>query len=662
MTTPHGATPDEWDHFSLVLGLTADLLPVVSNPDAQISPQSKMKSLGKTPSIYNRSGHVAGIANWTQRVSTNGDIVNWREQPDYGICLQTRSVRALDCDIANNPVLAKDIHDEIDTFLQIALPARQRADSSKFLLAFTLRGDYSKRTITTEGGIIEFLATGQQFIAAGRHQDGARYEWVGGSPDDIPELLPDVFEKLWTRLIKCFAVEGSNTTSVPSTKPAKLTEAIQNDPVAQHLIAQNVVLSTERDGRLHIVCPFQSEHTNDSAESATSYFPARTGGYERGHFHCLHAHCGQRTDAEFLAALGIDTASADFDILPGASETKESAAPSTNRYKFEPWETSIDQPPPKWWVKGVIPQAALGVIFGPPGSGKTFLALDIGCAVARGEPWRGIRVNPGRVAYIAAEDAAGVRHRLKAYALHNNVLPGSMPLAILADSPSFMKNEDVAEVLKALKAWGAVDLIFVDTWSRVIAGFDENSAEHVTKAIKYCEALHRHTGAIVILIHHSGKDSTKGARGSTALLGAADCEIEITRSDDDRVAQITKLKNSMDGMEFGFKLAPVEVARDEDGEPIMSCVVEHTQAKKKAKSRKPGDVGEIILRLLNEHSLGGPLAEAELIELAVNQMVLTPGAKRDQRGANAGKALLRLIADSRVTRDSNGKIGLPCED
>ena len=57
----YGATPQEWAHFDVVLGLTEDLLPVVSNPNAVISPQSKMKGLGKTPSRYNRQREVAGI-------------------------------------------------------------------------------------------------------------------------------------------------------------------------------------------------------------------------------------------------------------------------------------------------------------------------------------------------------------------------------------------------------------------------------------------------------------------------------------------------------------------------------------------------------------------------------------------------------------------------
>ena len=95
----YGATPDDWAHFDLVLGLTADLLPVVSNPGAEISDLSKMKAIGKTPSQYNPQRKVVGLPKWTDRRSTGADVERWAKEPDYGICLQTREIRALDIDI-----------------------------------------------------------------------------------------------------------------------------------------------------------------------------------------------------------------------------------------------------------------------------------------------------------------------------------------------------------------------------------------------------------------------------------------------------------------------------------------------------------------------------------------------------------------------------------
>ena len=49
MSIRHGASPDEWTTLDLVLGLTEDLLPVVSRPDAKISERSSLKALLQEP-------------------------------------------------------------------------------------------------------------------------------------------------------------------------------------------------------------------------------------------------------------------------------------------------------------------------------------------------------------------------------------------------------------------------------------------------------------------------------------------------------------------------------------------------------------------------------------------------------------------------------------
>jgi predicted P-loop ATPase len=74
------------------------------------------------------------------------------------------------------------------------------------------------------------------------------------------------------------------------------------------------VIGQGRDGELHITCPFKDGHSMDSGPSETVYFPKGTGGFEQGHFKCLHASCGERQDVDFLDALGVRAA--DFDDLP----------------------------------------------------------------------------------------------------------------------------------------------------------------------------------------------------------------------------------------------------------------------------------------------------------------------------------------------------------
>ena len=181
-----GATPAEWQRLC-GMGLQADLLPVVSNPSAPISPRSKMKDLGKTPSKYNSQREAVGIPEWTDLKASDKDIARWQRDNDLGICLQTRQVRAIDIDITDAAMVER-VRGLVE-LLGGVMPVRARPNSSKCLLAFRLDGVYSKRILRTDKGIIEFLANGQQFIAVGTHPSGARYEWEGGLPFEFPQLL-----------------------------------------------------------------------------------------------------------------------------------------------------------------------------------------------------------------------------------------------------------------------------------------------------------------------------------------------------------------------------------------------------------------------------------------------------------------------------------------
>ncbi len=57
-----------------------------------------------------------------------------------------------------------------------------------------------------------------------------------------------------------------------------------------------------QDGKQHIQCPFESEHTGQAADYAT--FVANKGnGYASWEIHCMHSHCADRDRLHFLAAM-----------------------------------------------------------------------------------------------------------------------------------------------------------------------------------------------------------------------------------------------------------------------------------------------------------------------------------------------------------------------
>lgn len=660
-----GATQDDWAHFDLVLGLTQDLLPVVSNPKATIDPESSMKALGKTPSRYNASRNAVGFAQWTQHQTTPEEIARWAKEKDYGICIQTRRVRAIDIDIDDDD-LARRVREFCGRWLA-GSPTRTRSNSGKALVVFDCPGDLTKRKFKVDGGIVELLATGQQFIAVGTHPSGARYEWAEGLPDAIQTLTLDEVNALWSALAEEFAIEDS-TTQASSVKAQKLSEVVGADPVAQYLLDKSMVKRSERDGRLHITCPFESDHTSDSGDTATTYWPAHTGGYANGHFHCLHAHCEHRTDQEFLDAIEYADTSlqSEFEAIGEAGSVPSSAdepsvirdepgalptAPKPQRFAVQPAHAFAQGKPPSWMIKGFLPRAELAVLFGESGSGKSFLALDVAVDIAMGTPWRGRTTRKGRVVYVAAEGAGGFRNRLKAIGQQRGIELDQIPIGVIADAPNMLEKADALDVAKAIVAAGGADLVIMDTWAQVTAGANENSGEDMGRALTHCKGIHRATGALVLLVHHSGKDSSRGARGWSGLRAAADVELEVLRNDNARSVSVTKLKDGEDGAEFGFRLENVVLGLDEDGEEISSCIVEHNDqgAVQRGKDKGPrGDVQRLILAAMRDlEGLGEPWVEyTELKDAVVNQLAFDPAdGKKDRRGERVNNPLDRLVAD-----------------
>lgn len=299
-----GAFPEDWDRLDLVEGFGEDLLPVVSNATAAISSNSFMRQLGKTPSIYNRRKEVTGLTKWTSKKATVAEITQWRKNPDYGICLQTRNVRAFDIDV-DDVTQAKAITDYLCKLLPQNAAIRSRADSGKCLIAVKIGGELRKRTVHVEGGMIEFLATGQQFVAYGTHPKGQRYQWNDG---DFVTISVEEFEEIWKKVCDLFGIAKATEGGL-----RKRGEDLKfDDPIVDQLD----VIGTTSDGKgLHIKCPFEDEHTTESVVGSTSYFPTGTNGYEQGHFKCLHAHCEGRTDDEFMDALNVQLVTT-FEALP----------------------------------------------------------------------------------------------------------------------------------------------------------------------------------------------------------------------------------------------------------------------------------------------------------------------------------------------------------
>lgn len=373
------------------------------------------------------------------------------------------------------------------------------------------------------------------------------------------------------------------------------------------------------------------------------YGMARWNSFGKGDGKVVTARSLVRLANEHGAHLDLSMASADeFDSI-GTADFPTGAAAPLKPPRFTPVSVGefAGRPPPTWVIKGVLPKAELVVLYGESGSGKSFMALQLAGAISRGVPWRGHRVKQGRVVYIAAEGTGGFRNRCVAYAQAEGIDLADLPLDIIADAPNLLLKEDAKDVAKAI---GKADVVFVDTWAQVTPGGNENAGEDMGKALSHCKGIRRATGAVVVLVHHSGKDASKGARGWSGLRAAADAELEVVRSPGGRMMRTAKQKDGADDLQWGFALETVQLGVDEDLDPITSCIVVDAEVPTarvlKAMGPKEAIVNEVIQEFAKAQTKG--IEVTAVIVEAVKRMDPPQEGKRDTRKQHARRALESL--------------------
>ncbi|WP_323769340.1 helicase RepA family protein [Antarctobacter sp.] len=231
-------------------------------------------------------------------------------------------------------------------------------------------------------------------------------------------------------------------------------------------------------------------------------------------------------------------------------------------------------------VKGWMDRNCLSMLYGPSNAGKTFVALDIAMHIAAGQPWHGQRVNGGPVLYIAAEGGAGIRNRLAAIKRDRPEVAGA-PFTLLPVGLDLHGEGDATAVCTIMPDADPA-LVVIDTLARSMGGGDENAAKDAAMFVRNCDLIREATGAHVMVVHHTGKDEDRGARGSSALRAAMDTEIQVTAGWE----IISRKQRDQEPPEpLHFKLRPVTLGMDEDGEPVTSAVVDMAEPPKK--ERKP---------------------------------------------------------------------------
>ena len=233
----------------------------------------------------------------------------------------------------------------------------------------------------------------------------------------------------------------------------------------------------------------------------------------------------------------------------------------------------------KYLVSGLLEEQSLAQLFGDPGSGKSFLAIDIACAVGSGKDFHSFPTKKATVVYVAGEGRKGIIRRVHAWSKFHGVDLADITLFVSRTAIGINAGHNLEDFKKELRnlpePYDRPGLIVIDTLARNFGNGDENDTKDMTAFIAEVDKLSDEFSCATLLVHHAGHGDKNRGRGSSALKGALDTEYKISKSEDRLSMSCTKMKDDDEPPDMGFYLIPVDLGNDEVGSPISSAALEY---------------------------------------------------------------------------------------
>lgn len=282
----------------------------------------------------------------------------------------------------------------------------------------------------------------------------------------------------------------------------------------------------------------------------------------------------------------------------------------------------IERKPTDWLIRGYLVRNTLAGLIAPPGTCKSFLAVDWACRVATGTPWHGKPVKRGAVFYLAGEGHAGISKRVEGWCIANEASRAGMPLFVSGGIPFLCDSQNVEdgvaeleEIADALFFGHGIEpaLIVIDTVARAMNGADENTAEDMGRFIAAKDALRARWGATVLSVHHTGHEGTR-ARGSSNYAANLDSDFYLTNKGDQ--VQLKAGDKSKDWRPPApVMLSRVEITTSvigEDGQPETTLVLHDAAGAILERSSAQRDkVLELHRRGLSERTIADEIGVAK---------------------------------------------------
>ena len=609
-----GAVPT--NYFARIAQLGYSRLVPVIPPDAPISEGSslfkrigtKQDGRGKTPGVQGKDGKFYSF-DWTPYEADERDHHRWHGM-GAGVGIKTgNGIIAIDADTMN-AAHAKTIKDIVDELVGPCPIRIGQYPKAIYLVRCSAPLPYQRIEFGDER--VEILTEGKFFVAQGIHpKTNKPYTWPKPivALDELPTLSPDQVTALLERLRSALpeaskVIKEGGEAVIPQHAlrgdPALIRKAVAAIPNTSALFPSReayrdmgyaIKAAVEHDGEAFDIfaewCdrwvdgPDDGNHPDVvAADWSRMKPPFRRGApwiYEKAETH---------GDGKFsVSEVWFDNID-EKPLQPTLSElfaAAEKPGGTQSRtfefLRFADVATSGLTTNPSL-IKGLLDQGAMSVLYGDSNVGKTFVAMDMAFHIGAGLNYGGLRTTAGLVAYVAAEGGNGAKKRLVAL---RNKYPGVDPDFVLLPASVDLRRPgaDLVPLIAALKTLGApVAMLVVDTLSRAMAGGDENSSVDMGALVKNFDALRQAIApAHLMIVHHTGKDKAKGARGHSLLRAATDTEIEVA----DGVIAATKQRDMDKSWASAFSLDVVRLGLDADGDPITSCTVrlEDVQAVRK---------------------------------------------------------------------------------
>lgn len=447
---------------------------------------------------------------------------------------------------------------------------------------------------------------------------------------------------------------------------------------------------SEKDGRTLVHC-FSGCDTSDVLAAidlrmsdlfADSLNPARKHEYQVRAARSARDHAKLILDIAGAQAAQSDFSEADFTALKAAHETLEAAnkqleeldaiqgeeqGPANPLLKFLSYDSdaALDKiASQQWLIDQILPIDGFGVIYGPSGAYKSFIAMDMAASVASALQWHGADIDsPGHVIYIGAESPLGLHLRKKAWEIRYQVqLKNLAILGTAVTINSALECQHLIDLcLMAADELGEpVKMIVVDTLARSFAG-EENSASDMGAFVRACDHIRAKTGATVVVIHHSGKDADRGARGSSALRAACDFEYRVT-SPGKKLTKVecTKAKDADPFDPIDFRLEVVEIGRnDQKGRAMTSLVLKKQDGATNQSPREDLGGHAQTLNNLIAQEMARSGQEFTTKQFIRDQFYHIMGGSKEVSRVQFHRALSKLVDDEWIIMDGEGVITRP---